>query len=86
MLKVETMHAEMSGEQFLDACEAAVEAQDRSAVARLSTLAFAKRNVKWQAAIRHVDNYLIAVQQGNEDLQELCQKALSKLVPDIRKD
>lgn len=77
---------DLTGETFLDAIEAACEARDRSAMARLSAIAFERRNVKWQAACRHADNYIVAGQRGNADLQETCQAAFLRLVPDIRKD
>lgn len=80
------MDENLSGEAFLDAIEAACADGDRSAMTRLSKIAFAKRDVKWQAACRHADNYIVATQRGNQELQETCQAAFMRLVPDIRKN
>lgn len=75
---------DMSGEAFLDALDAAAEALDRAAMRALSNIAVAKRNIKWQAAARHADNYVVAVQRGEKVLQDICQREFIKLVQDIR--
>lgn len=82
---MEKLHVKMSGENFLDAIDTASEALDREAMRKLEAIAFARRDPKWQAAVRHADNFIIACQRGNKDLQETCQAAFLKLVPEIRK-
>lgn len=74
----------LTGESFLDALDKAADALDRNEVADLAKVAFARKNLRWQAAARHADNYIIAIQRGNADLQETCIAAFEKLVPMIR--
>lgn len=83
---MDKLNANLSGEAFLDAIEAACEARDREAMARLSQLALSRKNLKWQAAARHADNFIVALQRDNAELQETCQAAFLRLVPDIRKE
>lgn len=75
---------DLSPEMFLDALDAAAEQQDREAMSALAKVAFERRNLLWQAAVRHADNYIVAVRQGNAGLQESCQNAFMALVPKIR--
>lgn len=81
---METMHVGMSGEQFLDAIDAAANDLDRDAMRRLEAVAFARRDVSWQAAVRHADNYIVAMRAGNDALAEVCAESFRKLVPAIR--
>lgn len=74
-----------SVEAFLDSIEAACEAEDRSVLTRLSRLAFDQKNITAQALVRHADNYLIALKQGNKVLEEVSRDAFLKLVPEIRR-
>lgn len=73
-----------TGESFLDALDKAADEQDRRKVALLSDVAFDARDIHWQSAARHADNYIVAVQRGNKELQESCLAAFTKLVPLIR--
>lgn len=81
---METMHVNLTGENFLDAIEAACEALDRDAMSRLGAVAFARRDVTWQTAVRHADNFIVATKQGNAVLAESCAENFRKLVPAIR--
>lgn len=83
-MPTDKFHINMSGEHFLDALDAAVTSGDRSIVSALSSLAFAKRNILWQAAARHADNYLVAEKMGNIQMRESIQKQFMDLVPKIR--
>jgi hypothetical protein len=79
------MYAEdFTGESFLDALDQAADARDRSKVAKLAVVAFERKDLRWQAAARHADNYIVALQRGNKALQETCLDAFAKLVPLIR--
>ncbi len=78
------LHVQMSAETFLDAIDAAVEAQDRAALAALGKVAFYRRNLSWQAAVRHADNFVVACLTGNETLREACEINARALVPAIR--
>jgi predicted dithiol-disulfide oxidoreductase (DUF899 family) len=81
---METLYVNMSGEQFLDAIDAAANDLDRDALRRIEAVAFARRDLTWQAAARHADNYIVATKQGNAALAEVCAESFRKLVPAIR--
>lgn len=81
---LEHIHVDMTPEAFLDALDAASEASDRDLVSSLAAIAFHRRNLHWQAAVRHVDNFIIAARNGDADLQNTCQDAFMRLVPTIR--
>lgn len=85
-MDTDRLHINMSGELFLDALDSAVTAGDRSAISDLAVLAFANKNILWQAAARHADNYLILDKMGNACMRDSVQKQFMDLIPRIRDD
>jgi len=76
----------MTGEQFLFALDKATDEFDREQISSLSLVAFARKNINWQAAARQADNYVIAVRTHNEHQKTCCLNAFRLLVPAILED
>lgn len=75
---------EFSPEHFLDAVDMACKNKDRAAMAELSKLAFKRKSLVLQSAVRQADTFIIACMHGNLDLQEASRQAFYRLMPKIR--
>lgn len=76
--RTEPLCIQMSGESFIEALDVGVEANDREFIAELAMIAFVRRNIHWQAAARHADNYIIFARQGNVTLRDMSHAAFLK--------
>lgn len=80
---VDIFNTSMSGSEFLLALDNAIEQEDRSVIAKLSSLAFEVKNKLWQNAARNADNYLIAKKTGNIHVMQLSEKHFLEIAEQI---